>query len=894
MYIWFDESGKIVDYVNDEALRQGADGVNTIYCYFEGDPVINGVNFNIKREGDSDATKYDQDDNSPVLIYFPYVKNRMLKRFKPYVQYKFYKYTLNGTDLATAGRLEVSVEAYDTDGNTIVQGAFFCLVEGSAIKKTTTITQAEYDYLLSVVNDRARRKDIEDYIGVSRDDLLADSDRTYDEHIQDIIRSGDAELDYKKQNKADTDLSTENKTVVGAINEVKTYAQTIESDYTSADSNLQTNIDTEATVRANNDAVLNSRIDTTNNSVATNSTKIANEILARSEGDANLQSQIDAFSDGEITRSEFEGEVDARSEGDSNLQAQIDNMEKAKNVADYVGTYAELVAYDVTHLGVDDVIIVLTDENHDNAQSYYRLTSKSPTTREIIGSVSFAYTKEQLDIMFASKANASELEDETTARTNGDATLQKNIDDEATARANGDSDINDSISIINSTLTSHDSRITTEVASRESDVATLNEQISDEETARIAGDSNLQSQINDIPATYLSDVNAFSYDSETGVLTLTTKKGNGDTDSKTATISGGGSGGGTTVEPASFSTTLTPLTGIKIGDTTYGLAQYGITGDGYGVGLGGALSTGYQNGGTAVGYSANGADGGVAVGRSASGYSYGVAVGYEANGADGGVAVGRSASGYSSGVAVGHEANGADGGVAVGRSASGADTGVAVGFIAKATAVLSVALGAAATNVIGDMDTPTATCDGIYTTESTGYINRTFHFYDPAHIFFRYENVDTEKTTFASYTNGKTLQDLLDAKADKPAHTLTLDLSTTTDSDSPSIIDFTSSDATSLRNFLATYFTNGGQSMHASFYAAVNDVHVECTINCVSKKTVSSTINYTLYVELMQSGDSTPSRLYVYSNSDTSAHIRELEGNGSASYLQSYTLTLTY
>ena len=894
MYIWFDESGKIVDYVNDEALRQGADGVNTIYCYFEGDPVINGVNFNIKREGDSDATKYDQDDDSPVLIYFPYVKNRMLKRFKSYVQYKFYKYTLNGTDLATAGRLEVSVEAYDTDGNTIVQGAFFCLVEGSAIKKTTTITQAEYDYLLSVVNDRARRKDIEDYIGVSRDDLLADSDSTYDEHIQDIIRSGDAELDYKKQNKADTDLSTENKTVVGAINEVKTYAQTIESDYTSADSNLQTNIDTEATVRANNDAVLNSRIDTTNNSVATNSTKIANEILARSEGDANLQSQIDAFSGGEITRSEFEGEVDARSEGDSNLQAQIDNMEKAKNVADYVGTYAELVAYDVTHLGVDDVIIVLTDENHDNAQSYYRLTSKSPTTREIIGSVSFAYTKEQLDTMFASKANASELEDETTARTNGDATLQENIDTEATARENGDSDINDSISIINSTLTSHDSRITTEVSSRESDVATLNGQISDEETARIAGDSNLQSQINDIPATYLSDVNAFSYDSETGVLTLTTKKGNGDTDSKTATISGGGSGGGTTVEPASFSTTLTPLTGIKIGDTTYGLAQYGITEDGEGVGLGGALSTGYQDGGTAVGSNADGNLYGVAVGREASGSSFGVAVGSNADGNSAGVAVGNETSGNTYGVAVGTNADGNSYGVAVGREASGSSFGVAVGSNATAT-IASVALGAAAVNVIGDMATPTATCDGFYLTEEyVNYVNRTFHFYDPAHIFFRYENVDSEKTTFESYTNGKTLQDLLDAKADKPAHTLTLDLSTTTESDSPSIIDFTSSDATSLRNFLATYFTNGGQSMHASFYAAVNDVHVECTINSVSKKTVSSTINYALYVELMQSGDSAPSRLYVYSNSDTSAHISELEGNGSAGYLQSYTLTLTY
>lgn len=65
-------------------------------------------------------------------------------------------------------------------------------------------------------------------------------------------------------------------------------------------------------------------------------------------------------------------EVTNRENADTYLQEQIDAITSSSDVVDIVGTYAELLAYDTSHLNNNDIIKVLLDSTHDDAISYYR------------------------------------------------------------------------------------------------------------------------------------------------------------------------------------------------------------------------------------------------------------------------------------------------------------------------------------------------------------------------------------------------------------------------------------------------------------------------------------------------------------------------------------------
>lgn len=71
------------------------------------------------------------------------------------------------------------------------------------------------------------------------------------------------------------------------------------------------------------------------------------------------------------------------------LQNQIDDLKNSPDVVDIVDTYADLQAYDTSHLGDKDIIRVLTDETHDGASSYYRW-DKQTETWTYIGSIQTA------------------------------------------------------------------------------------------------------------------------------------------------------------------------------------------------------------------------------------------------------------------------------------------------------------------------------------------------------------------------------------------------------------------------------------------------------------------------------------------------------------------------
>ena len=86
---------------------------------------------------------------------------------------------------------------------------------------------------------------------------------------------------------------------------------------------------------------------------------ITAEVTARANADTDLGNRIDE-------------EVSDRQQADIELQSQIDSITSKSDVVDVVDSYSELLAYDTSELGDNDVVKVLEDETHDNAESYYR------------------------------------------------------------------------------------------------------------------------------------------------------------------------------------------------------------------------------------------------------------------------------------------------------------------------------------------------------------------------------------------------------------------------------------------------------------------------------------------------------------------------------------------
>lgn len=139
-------------------------------------------------------------------------------------------------------------------------------------------------------------------------------------------------------------------------------------------------------------------------------------------------------------------ETNNRELADNGLQSQIDAIVSSSDVFDIVGTYADLQAYDISTVPVNDIIKVLVDETHSGAATYYRcVESGGVKSWSYIGSEGAYYTKGEADNKFVpqtrtvnSKALSSDitltasdvgaLPDSTVIPTVNDATvtIQKN------------------------------------------------------------------------------------------------------------------------------------------------------------------------------------------------------------------------------------------------------------------------------------------------------------------------------------------------------------------------------------------------------------------------------------------------------------------------------------
>ena len=97
-------------------------------------------------------------------------------------------------------------------------------------------------------------------------------------------------------------------------------------------------------------------------------------------------------------------EATNRQNADNALQSQIDALVVSSDVFDIVGTYAELQAYDISSVPVNDIIKVLVDSTHNNAATYYRcVESNNVKSWTYIGSEGAYYTKSEADNTFVAK-----------------------------------------------------------------------------------------------------------------------------------------------------------------------------------------------------------------------------------------------------------------------------------------------------------------------------------------------------------------------------------------------------------------------------------------------------------------------------------------------------------
>lgn len=207
-----------------------------------------------------------------------------------------------------------------------------------------------------------------------------------------------------------------------------------------------------------------------------------------------------------------EEETVARVEADADLQDQIDKIKAASDVVDVVATYADLVAYDTSHLTEDDIVKVLKDESRYNATTYYRWSN---STWNFIGGVGPYYTQTETDRLLNTEATerkngdtalqtqidslSSSLADEVAARENGDTTLQENLDTETKERKAADeankADLTTEKTARENADTALRNDLATEITNRENGDKALQDNIDAEETARIAGDNALDAKI---------------------------------------------------------------------------------------------------------------------------------------------------------------------------------------------------------------------------------------------------------------------------------------------------------------------------------------------------------------------------------------------------------------
>ena len=219
-------------------------------------------------------------------------------------------------------------------------------------------------------------------------------------------------INYQDKEFINADLSTPNKNKVtdDDMNEIK-YVVNSNADTLDDTTERMTDLEQDANTRigsmeqsivdfGNDITEMQNSIEGVEEDIQTilNETYTKSEVYNKEETDSLVNNAVGTVSN------DLQIEEEARQNADVNLQNQIDSIVASSDVVDIVGTYQELLNYDTTHLGDNDIIKVLDDSTHNNATSYFRW-KKSTSTWQYIGSEGPYYTKSETDTLLNNKVN---------------------------------------------------------------------------------------------------------------------------------------------------------------------------------------------------------------------------------------------------------------------------------------------------------------------------------------------------------------------------------------------------------------------------------------------------------------------------------------------------------
>lgn len=150
MYLYFDKNGALKEIINNDAIRKGNNNANKVYCYFEDEPSFDYLTAIIKLP-DRTLTNEIFFEDDIVEEAVPYNAKIDYKYFKDFVKYKFYVLNLNFV-LNQSGLYLMTIRAF-IDDSIFAKGEITFNAEQNVINSDNNITQSQYDYLLSIVNE---------------------------------------------------------------------------------------------------------------------------------------------------------------------------------------------------------------------------------------------------------------------------------------------------------------------------------------------------------------------------------------------------------------------------------------------------------------------------------------------------------------------------------------------------------------------------------------------------------------------------------------------------------------------------------------------------------------------------------------------------------------------
>lgn len=150
MYLYFDKNGALKEIINNDAIRKGNNNANKVYCYFEDEPSFDYLTAIVKLP-DRTLTNEIFFDDDVVEEAVPYNAKIDYKYFKDFIKYKFYVLNLSFA-LNQSGLYLMTIRAF-IDNSIFAKGEITFNAEPNVVNSDNNITQSQYDYLLSIVNE---------------------------------------------------------------------------------------------------------------------------------------------------------------------------------------------------------------------------------------------------------------------------------------------------------------------------------------------------------------------------------------------------------------------------------------------------------------------------------------------------------------------------------------------------------------------------------------------------------------------------------------------------------------------------------------------------------------------------------------------------------------------